>query len=276
VTTKASGEDDALATLAAHGMLCEILALRADLRESVRDIARESEVPKLREAARRLGLDLVISTERVALHPGGTFERVPSSHPGADRRIVYIGTREGCIRARRHEEDGHIARLGSVLGYPECCIEFYVAQPKRDIPVAIHRRSERFDIHAHSLLRGITGHGFISNFPCSYSCPQAVALGKKVRKLLREHDPAFEEEMRRHLTSPLLYLGDGREVLLTDGAVDGDEVRDITVALRPAALDLPDFDMVRFDDEEVVFLKEGRPVKWIGKKAGPCILFRFG
>jgi hypothetical protein len=276
VTTDASSEDDALATLAAHGMLCEILALRAGLRESVRDIARESEVPGLKEAAKRLDLDLIISTERVALHPSGTFERVPSCHPGADRRIVYIGTREGCIRARRHEEDGHIARLGSVLGYPECCIEFYVAQPKRDIPVAIHGRSKRFDIHAHSLLRGITGHGFISNFPCSYACPQAVSLGKTVRKLLCEHDPAFEKDMLRYLASPLLYLGDGREVLLTDGVVKDNEVRDISVALRPAALDLPDFDTVRLDDEEVVFLKEGRAVKWVGKKAGPCILFRFG
>ena len=114
------------------------------------------------------------------------------------------------------------ARLGRLLGYPDCCVDAFadlgtLRANARAIRGAA-ARTDRFEPLLNNL--NLNVFHYVSWFPCRYDCPASLGRAERLDALL-EREVAAE---RRILAMPVLYLDDRRQ-LVFDGRADGDGVR---------------------------------------------------
>ena len=112
------------------------------------------------------------------------------------------------------------ARLGRLLGYPDCCVDaFAELGTLRTNARAIRAsagRSERFEPRLNNLNLNVFHH--VSWFPCRYDCPASLAKAERLDGLIEGGAPE-----RRLQAMPVLYLDDRRQ-LVFDGRADRDGV----------------------------------------------------
>jgi cyclic pyranopterin phosphate synthase len=99
-------------------------------------------------------------------------------------------------------------KFGRLLGYPSCCIDFFLKNNKRPHPEFVNRaieKSNKFSFYLNNLLWGTPYH-IISHFPCSYDCKESIEYAKKAFKIIRKEEPLFGSELECYLKLPVLYL----------------------------------------------------------------------
>lgn len=117
-------------------------------------------------------------------------------HPDA-KAIIYISRdKAAAIRAARFEAAGDHGRLGLSLGYPRCCIDFYIQnRPKRVnidddyvLPALRNSRGKTFPFLTNLCAREI-GISLLSHFPCDFNCKASIKAARRTLELLeREND----------------------------------------------------------------------------------------
>lgn len=231
------------------------LALGAGLKPMVRELAPRRAWPAIRAAAERDGLlwrthDLPVRqsvaggllTDRTLREKKGDDE---AEDRASDRLLVLLGRDEEALEEALAIERAQVggldperavagsARLGRLLGYPECCVDAFTelgqVHHNREPIAAAAARSGRFDPRLNNTLLSVFHH--VSWFVCRYDCPESTARAAQIDRLL-SRDRA---EANRVLGLPRLYVDDRRQVIL-DAELRGDRmvVRD---AFTPYALD---------------------------------------
>lgn len=153
-------------------------------------------------AALQKGLRRVILVERASTESLARLSRLWRRH-GLRSRPLKAGEGKG-VMAYAQERWGDeferasrvrdVAARGRLLGYPECCIKFHLAQKGDVDPLRTYRRSHgRF----HYLLNNIAGDvRLVSHFPCSYNCGESVKLARKVLAAVRkEHGDGVADDI---------------------------------------------------------------------------------
>jgi hypothetical protein len=148
----------------------ELRTLQFEVRPTVRELYlfRDKEIGKRLE---RLMKDRVEIRQRVLRHPPPGFGRT---------HIVYP-----------EEFDGAWVReMGSLYGYPKCCVERYAADRERGISVedrASRQLREAEEKGEAESLAYFVGYFF----PCNPKCPSATSTGRRFLEELQSINPAL-------------------------------------------------------------------------------------
>jgi hypothetical protein len=134
---------------------------------------------------------------------GGTIELYLSRDPAAARRVLEL---------QAADPSAHLVEIGTLLGYPACCIAAFAGQ--RDRGDDDRNRRATFDRTppAPALWPWALDNLVVMPapfFPCTYLCPRAVAWAEAALAA-----GGAIEALRPVLARPVLFLGGGQAVLL--------------------------------------------------------------
>ncbi len=131
--------------------------------------------------------------------------------------------------------------MGSLLGYPECCIKkhlyFFYRKLQLNSPLVTYqsyRNTKKCNFLTNNLFNFSSRVGckreqlepydqyrslndkkffipswnlqFISHIPCSYDCKESIRIGREIDSLLKEYAPDVEKIIRYTLSRPILFF----------------------------------------------------------------------
>ncbi len=192
----------------------------------------EPEAERLAEGYRADGLRVAILREegRAGLGTNGPVQdKVPTFTVIASREAATV--EEAVEWTRVEVATGGDARLrgraryrmGRLLGYPDCCLEFYEDLDIRTDEEAVYAawRGTRGTVRGSILATGLGDYSVLSHAPCSFACESSAVLAERLLDLLRREDEAAWRAATRVSNCLLLYAGERRRFFL-EGTRDAD------------------------------------------------------
>jgi hypothetical protein len=209
-----------------------VLGVLAGTRACGRMVVGRGEAARQIALLRRVGLKTATVEPDAApadLDPGATTAPAGSVH-------VFFSTDDSASRAADLEREFTAAEAGKGmgadvfareigwrLGYPDCCVDAFVAAGKdattADLLAASHRRSTRFEARL-NVLDPRSPFALVPHVPCRFDCPASLAMADRVLAALPSLFPFIDRTALRLLARPALLL-DGFVVFL-DGTADPD------------------------------------------------------
>jgi len=191
----------------------EILYLLEEVKPVVRHGFYDGELKQVEEFCRLNNLHLEKSSFKVVILDAENDEysnkgmKVDINDPRRGMFFIYISKNEKlAAAANAYEFKSDHRNLGLVLGYPECCVEFFVkyepVQSKltNDYVDLILRKSKgrKFQFYTNICKRDfdIT---LLNHFPCSFGCKKSIELAKKHLDILRKYDTELAKEFIQKL-----------------------------------------------------------------------------
>ena len=166
----------------------EMMFLLHDLKDVVRHGYYEHELPKIEKFCSENGLVVEKSQFKVVLAENGFTNkgfRVPLSDSREGMLFVYISKDlEKAHLAAYYELMQNDRDLGKVLGYPSCCVEFFVNSFSSSNPNPEHQPINMFT----NLTKREKDIVLISHFPCKSECLESCGIAKKNLDLLMKID----------------------------------------------------------------------------------------
>ena len=117
--------------------------------------------------------------------------------------------------AKYLENSNNTKRLGQLLGYPDCCIDFFIQNMEEqslgnnDFVLPALKNSSGF-VFKKEL--NIAARYFDSNilpfFPHSFSCNKALKMSRSFLKTIEKHDPKIGEDLKKSLKCGIIYAGE--------------------------------------------------------------------
>jgi len=148
-------------------------------------------------------------------------------------------------------------RFGRLLGYPECCIDFFrrfndwgrYNHPHETCKNTLFKERPFASFYCNNFLMDKT-YSYIHHLPCSYTCHETIQYAVKLEQAFQEVEPDFVEQMHRFASLPLLVFGE-RHFILFDGTLTK-ENESITI---------------NFNDAEYYYSisREEEKIPWAGK-----------
>ena len=146
--------------------------------------------------------------------------------------FVYVSKdREKAERARKLEKDEKHKELGILLGYPECCSEFfekhYEEQSKKhnDYTLAALRNSDGFQFPFYT---NIASRHFdlslLNHFPCRFDCEKSIELGEKYLEIIKKEDKETGEIVEGMLKGGIIYTESNGVFLLRYPRLDNNRL----------------------------------------------------
>lgn len=122
--------------------------------------------------------------------------------------------------------------LGTLLGYPSCCIEsFSRSDIKKSVSTLKPFILNKIPFCNNNLLAGSSSNCLLSGHAvCSYNCKKSLAYNKKILKAIQKEIPDYHNFLKTYLKKPLLIwrnncsgfaLIDAMVVILFDGELTG-------------------------------------------------------
>lgn len=208
-----------------YSQLPEFISLNEGIKDSVRFITRLHKYGLLKNFFRGLGFYIEKSAFKVLTKKDTSCERIPMDDPRSDDISVYISRYEADAKRLAYlhsvEELSDSREMGKLLGYPECCIDFYVngflsqiGHP--DFTFASLRNTKgKCSFLLNNLFwdntlddKRLEKNNYfylISNFPCSFNCEKSKQIGKRVLKAIRKYDEYIAEEIEKKLKNAVVY-----------------------------------------------------------------------
>ena len=174
----------------------EILYLQDGIKEVVRQGFYESELPHVETYCEKNHLYLVKSRFKVLLADDSSYSNKGLRIPETDKRLgmffVYLSkSEEKSWLAAYHEMMNNSEELGKLLGYPECCVNYFtkhfselntdLQKPSTNPWTNLSKRQEDCVL--------------ISHFPCNPDCPESINLARWNLDIITKHDPKRAKEM---------------------------------------------------------------------------------
>jgi len=180
----------------------EIIYLLEDLKPVVRQGFYPNELPKIYQFCQEKGLFLIRSPYKVVLVDveDGSYSnkgiKVPLNDPRDGMLFAYISKDEKkALLANAHETENNHKELGILLGYPQCCIDFYTKHEPEESkinnnftkPILDNSKGFEFPFQNNIFIRDfdIT---LLNHFPCSLNCQNSLELAKKHLLILQKYD----------------------------------------------------------------------------------------
>lgn len=135
---------------------------------------------------------------------------LPLDHPDGDFIMYLAKAEKDAFLAKLSEKRDDVKILGKVLGYPDCCVDFYMGHNKKqkekqmDLIIPSCRALKVFPFVNNYCLRYFD-LSLLCHFPCSFDCRRSKAQGETFAALIRCYDPAWASTIERALKSLVLY-----------------------------------------------------------------------
>jgi hypothetical protein len=217
--------DDLKKTFGSRTKALEIVYLIKDLKPVVRQGFYENELAKVKEFCEKNKLAIEISTFKIlTLDSDKPYSnkglKVKADDPAKGMFFVYISKDERkAAMASMFELKNDYRGLGLILGYPECCVSFFVKnEPERsrldnDYAICTLNNSKLLDPQSvrYPFFTNIAKRDMdivlINHFPCSFTCEKSIAIAKKNYSLISEIDPNLAMHYVNQLKTKVL-VGD--------------------------------------------------------------------
>ncbi len=178
----------------------EILLLLNNLKPVVRHGFLDQELPKIEKFCENNNLHLIKSNFKVLFADDGAYSNKGLRIPESDRRpgmyFVYISPDEEKAQlAAYYEMMQNDKDLGLVLGYPPCCVQFFLRSFSPGNPNPEHKPTNLYT----NLAQRENDCVLISHFPCRSDCEKSMAMGKSFLEMIRKLDKGRGEELAKVL-----------------------------------------------------------------------------
>jgi len=178
----------------------EILLLQNDVKPVVRQGYYEHELPRIEKYCKANSFHLVKSKFKVLLLDETNYSNKGIRMNEKDKRpgmyFVYISKdEEKAWLAAYYELMQNDKDLGLTLGYPKCCVQFFLDNfSKRDCNPE-HPPANPWT----NLSKRKEDHVLLSHFPCSSTCPESVGQAKDCLDIITQIDRERAEEILTQL-----------------------------------------------------------------------------
>lgn len=200
----------------------EILYLLNNIRRLVRLDANEIELKKIKEFCNKENLYLEISNFKVIKlvdegkgNYSNIVKKVSSKFFGSQKiglHHIYISkdkTRARLLKFLESKDDDKA--IGKLLGYPECCINFFVENKKVQqkvqndyiLPALANSEGFEFPFYTNYTVRYFDV-ALLSHFPHSFNCKDSIKIAKTNFEFIRKF-PQLASKFEEMLKSPVLY-----------------------------------------------------------------------
>jgi len=161
-------------------------------------------------------------------------------HEDQGHYFVYISKDEQTSRlAKFYESVRNDERLGQMLGYPRCCIDFYLKNYNKAVEIGDEyspftlANSSSFPFETNNMLR-FFDIALITHFPCKFDCDESLDMANARLECIRRYNPDIARYIEDALKGPVITNVDtGIHVL------KGYSVKDDTVYFNKAWLTSP-------------------------------------
>lgn len=117
-------------------------------------------------------------------------------------------------------------RFGEVLGYPDCCIDFFKSYNKAGIstPYESYKKTKgKFSYYCNNILNAFS-YSYIHHYTCSFNCKKTIELAKEIEKEIFKEEPDFVKQIKIESTRPLIVFGE-RNAYVFDGTITNDMIK---------------------------------------------------
>ena len=141
--------------------------------------------------------------------------KIPKDSAQKGYFFVYLAKNtETAEKAKLMEEKGNHRELGLILGYPECCCDFFVSnfnEKSTDLTLKALENSNGYEFQFYS---NIAARHFdvslLSHFPHSFECGQSIEIAKNNLKAIDKHSKQLAELFSNIMKSTVIYtIGEG-------------------------------------------------------------------
>ena len=218
----------------------EILYVLEGVKPCTRIIVKEDDLDKTREFLKQFGLCIETSDFKISmdkdLNKGGYSNMAVKVNSDSNFKgdfLVYVAKdKETAEKAKQYERSNDYKNLGLMLGYPECCCDFFKEnfneQSKKDndyvIPALTNSKGIVFPYENNTMGRYFD-YGLISHFPCSYNCQKSREIGQKHLEVIKKHSQQTADDTLKNLKSVGIYSDFSGIYLLLDYTLMDTEVR---------------------------------------------------
>ena len=219
----------------------ELLYVSKGLKKACRLIVCDAgRLRRIKKVIRAYGLSVEISSCRYIIERDGnktyytgysTPQRLTDT--GMGFFYLYIARTGKAARLLKIcEEHGHERELAEILGYPQCCINFY----NKHIGGCVKKKIDFMFITAkytntpfpHPFLNNIISRCFdstlLSHYPCSFNCRASLDIARRRLDFIISLSQALADYLIRCLKSAIIFTPDSgiyqmASVLLKDGEI---------------------------------------------------------
>ncbi|MBU0461696.1 MAG: DUF483 domain-containing protein [Nanoarchaeota archaeon] len=179
---------------------CEVLYVASGLKPVTRFLLSEQNLDEAKGFIESLGLSVYAPC-------------MMTSDKGMLKRMIYIAKKEEDAHdALAAELEGDHERLGILLGYPECCIKFFVRNQEKarmmydDYTLLALENSftKYLPFYTNISLRYFDCM-FINHFPCSFNCSRSLESAKRYAECIARCAPHLYDELVHSLRTAVVY-----------------------------------------------------------------------
>jgi len=196
----------------------EILYVLGGIKPCARIMVKEEEKGKVLDFLKEKGLNYSVSDFKVIKQDeekaySDKAVKVPIDSNEKGHFFVYVSKDEKKAEiAKQMESENKHKELGMVLGYPECCAEFFEkhfpeeSKRNNDFTLASLKGSDGFQFPFYT---NIASRHFdvnlLSHFPCNLRCESSIEIAKKNLEIIRKHDGEAAMILEGMLKGAVIY-----------------------------------------------------------------------
>jgi len=205
----------------------EILYILEGVKPAARIMVKEDERDKVLGFFGEKGLSYAMSDFKVVKQDkekaySDKGVKVPIDSKEKGYFFVYVSKdKERAEKAKELEKENKHKELGILLGYPECCAEFFEknykeeSEKQNDFTLAGLKNSDGFKFPFYT---NIASRHFdialLNHFPCSFNCKDSIELAKKHLEIIEKDDKEAAEIIKGMLKGAVVYTENNGVFLL--------------------------------------------------------------
>ena len=195
----------------------EILYLIEDVKPCARIMVHEDKLEQIKQFLQTKGLYFTLSDFKVIKEENARYsnkgKRVPVESEEKGYYFMYISKEQSKTeQAKQLEAQKKHKELGILLGYPECCSEFFQKHSQNQekttndyiLPAYNNSQGYKFPFHNNIIARYFD-YTLLNHFPCNFNCNKSIELAKKHLEIIQKHNPQLVNEIQKILKSVALF-----------------------------------------------------------------------
>ena len=155
--------------------------------------------------------------------------KIQKDSPQKGHFFVYLSKNvEIAQNASIMEEENNHKELGLLLGYPQCCCDFFADnfnEKNTDLTLEILKNSDgfEFDFYNNICARHFDV-GLLGHFPHSFKCKPSIEIAKSNLKIIKKRIPELADLFVKNLQSAVIYTSEEGIFLLRKYEKIGNEI----------------------------------------------------
>jgi len=190
----------------------DLLGVITGLKPSARCVIKENEAGSFVDFCDRYNLKYTFSDYRYNI----LQNQVLAKNKASNILIIYISKGSTLCEKLKYFDEIDEKITGRLLGYPDCCIEFYLDLVKNknrqniDFVRETNANTEKkMDFRLNNLREWCSGlqidYSLVDFFPCSYDCKKALKYAKNIFGYIEKIDKKQANSIKKQLTKPIVY-----------------------------------------------------------------------